>query len=56
MTGLLSGVVVVLIICHTPKTFINIQVRCVKRLIWSYYNNILLVITINQYSSVNIST
>ena len=46
MTGLLSGVVVVLIICHTPKTFINIQVRYVKRFILSDYNYILLVISV----------
>ena len=26
MTGLLTGVVVVLVVCHTPKTVINIQV------------------------------
>ena len=26
MSGLLTGVVVVLVICHTPRTFINIQV------------------------------
>ena len=26
MTGLLSGVVLVLVLCHAPKTFLNIQV------------------------------
>ena len=26
MSGLLTGVVVVLVVCHTPKTFLNIQV------------------------------
>ena len=27
MSGLLTGVVVVLVVCHTPKTFLNIQVN-----------------------------
>ena len=27
MSGLLTGVVVVLVVCHTPKTFLNIQVK-----------------------------
>ena len=31
MTGLLSGVVLVLVLCHSPKTFLNIQVRKINK-------------------------
>ena len=31
MSGLLTGVVVVLVVCHTPKTFLNIQVSTLGR-------------------------
>ena len=38
MTALLSGVVVVLVVCHTPKTVINIyecyQVNSVRKIIF----------------------